>query len=188
MADYFGNNTDGTSSSSNWGNLAFYNVTAYIAYTCPGSGSRNLTELGVRCSIASGSGNVRVAIYDADPDGAGSLIAQGSAEINVSSNTDAWYTHTSFVDGSGDPVSPALTGGVNYTLVVSGDTRALSWRYDSVTSGYARFSSTDYTGGFPDSISGWSNSSGKICVRAGVEAGGASPVPLFDYYFNNMRP
>lgn len=164
---YFGNNTDGDGSYSGSGYVHINNPD-YIDYVCPGSGNQVIRELGVRAYLV-GSGNVRVAIYNL----ARELIAQGAAEMAVTGGDSVWYTHTSFVDSGGSPIaSPIIVGGTSYLLAVTADGTNVAIRSVSVTSGYEKYISVDYTGGFPASIAAGSDSSYQACRRCGVEPSG----------------
>jgi len=134
-----------------------------LQFTCPGTGSKNLVELGAYVSTAT-SGNVRVAIYadDRDP-----LVAQGSAEIAV--GAAGWYTHTSFTDSTGAALSGTglLTGGTDYTICMIADGSVQ--HYHDTVSGSAIYKNAEYTGGYPASYDDASGSTRQITIRAGVQ-------------------
>jgi len=188
MADYFGNNTDGTNNTGAAGTYAWNNPSD-IAYTCPNSGTQIVVELATRC-YTTDAGNVRVALYTT----AGVLVCQAATESAAPGSAD-WVVWTSFTDAVGDPITdPEITGGTDYILMVTADGGTVYVRYNAVTSGYARYAAGDLTGGFPADVSGsfpGSATGAERCIRCGVDpaAGGLSiPIaPISMYHYNNMR-
>jgi hypothetical protein len=166
MATLFGNNDDGTLSN----NFFAYAFWLAAGYACPGSGLQNVTTLDLNISGV-GMGNVRCAIYTA----AGTFVAQWDTEKDPAGA--GWLAVTSFVDRVGGAISPQLTGGDSYLLVVGGD-GSVEVYYDDVGSGVGHVDYADYTGGFPVSLS-HNDQTREPCIRCGVEAaagGGATLV------------
>lgn len=167
---YFGLNADGGGVYQP-GLYANWNDNNNIVYTCPGSGTQDIKELGARVYTNS-VGNMRLAIYTT----AGAFLTQGSAEINTEPPTGyEWLSHTSFVDQTGSPHSPQLTGGTAYLLAITGDDQNNVYICgDIVTSGYMLYGGNDYTGGFPANLPSSGSADKQYCVRCGVEASGLS--------------
>jgi hypothetical protein len=161
---YFGNNDNGATAN----NMFAYTWWLAAGYVCPGSVLQNLVTLDLNISAVA-SGNVRCAIYTA----AGVFVAQWDTEKDPSGA--GWLAVTSFVDRSGTPITPQLTGGDSYLLVSTGD-GTVSYYYDTVASGLVKIDYTDYTGGFPVSL-GPSDQTREPCIRCGVEppSGGGGP-------------
>jgi hypothetical protein len=163
--EYFG---AGVATGAFYGDMDTYRNKA-TNYTCPGSGNMTLVSLGAYCKKDTGAaGNVRVAIYNTSLD----LIAQGSAEISVTSTSASWIEHTSFTDSAGTPVSPVLTGGTNYILIIARDSVQVLTEYDIVSSGNMATKWDEYTGGFPATFVDSADSTIQYNVRCGVEAAG----------------
>ena len=176
---YFGNNTDGTTSTSITDRI-YWNNAELSGFTCPGSGSQSVLELGVRCS-ASGAANIRLAIYST----AGNLLMQGNAEM-AAPDTAGWISHTSFVDYAGDPIiSPTLTGGTNYILALTTDDE-IAVRRDAGVTGDWHWYSGDETGGFAATLHSANDTSGLYCVRCGVEPAAGGPSLLIIQHYNRM--
>src|SRR5262249_20080656 len=83
-AAYIGNNLDGS------GNMVTDNGTDNItnqyawntSFTCPGSGSRTLDDLGIFGAMTTGTGGARLALYT----GAGAFVCQ-TAQLSTSSTS-----------------------------------------------------------------------------------------------------
>jgi hypothetical protein len=186
MPTYFGYTTIGGGYSDilvdNW--VWFRNKTLTTGFDCPGSGNQTVVSLGLHAKSGGGTpGNVRIAIYTA----AHSLIAQGSAEISVNSVTHQWWEHTAFVDSGGSPISPVLTGGVQYDLVFGGDSNDVYIARDFGSSGDYTCGPTDYTGGFPATLNDGDNTVWLVNIRCGVDpAGGGLSIPVAMHYRRMM--
>jgi hypothetical protein len=159
--EYFGNNANGTDAQSPNGS-AWSNDNVNIIYTCPGSGTMDVKELGARVYTGS-TGNIRMAIYDTSKN----LICQGNAEIDVNGSGSNWVSHTSFTG------TAQLTGGTAYLLVITADSSNVSCWDDTVTSGYIIRETGELTGGFSATLTLGSNDVRKWCIRCGVEAAAA---------------
>jgi len=173
---YFGENSDGTGDGVLSG-YSLVNNNAVTSFVCPGTGTQDVKELGIRArDVSVGSDHVRVALYNTD----GSFVCQGSAEITVSANTHAWYTHTSFVDAAGSAISPQITGGTAYLIAVTADGANIYIAANGTRTNNNKYSSNDYTGGFPSSYTPSTTSTPICCCRCGVEpaaGGGVSVTP-----------
>lgn len=183
---YFGKNENGSDVHSAT-TYTYSNDNSNIVYTCPGSGSQEVKELGVRVYSES-TGYIRLAIYDASLD----LVCQGSAQIDVESlvsGGSAWVSHTSFVDFSGDPTTPILTGGTAYVFALTCSATCNIWK-DDVTSGWMKYDSDDGLDGFLETLSQDSSNTREYCWRCGVEpysAGGENIVPLIMQQFRRRK-
>jgi len=104
---YFGHNVNG-SDVQPLGTATIFNDGVNIVYTCPGTGSQEIKELGARV-YASATGNMRLAVYTTGL----VLVAQGDAEIDVAPpSVHTWLSHTAFRDAAGELIAhPLLTGG-----------------------------------------------------------------------------
>jgi len=80
-----------------------------------------------------------------------------------------------FTDVAGDPMSPQLTGGTDYVLVLTADGSGPNVYYDTVTNGFERFSydQLDLTGGFVATITQGRDDTREWNVRCGVEPAAA---------------
>lgn len=188
MAEYFGyNDTTGLSSgqaSVSWIRNGVYSWTN-ADFTCPGAGSRTLSELAFYCKSNGGTpGHIRVAIYDTSRN----LIAEGSAELTVSSTTAGWVTHSAFVDPAGSPSTPILTGGTDYILVFAVDSTDVTIYYTAGSNGDVAYNTNDYTGGFPDTLASGTNYNRRYPIRAGVEeVGGGSVLLHAQHYYRLLK-
>lgn len=188
MAEYFGyNNTTGLftvqSGAALWLRNSVYSWTD-ASFTCPGTGSRSLTELALYCKSNGGTpGHILVAIYDTSLN----LIAEGSTELTVSSTTAGWVTHSAFVDPAGSPSTPSLTGGTDYVLVFTTDSTDITLYYTNGTSGDTRYALTDYTAGFPDTIATGTSFTRRYPIRAGVDTPSGSILAHAQHYYRLLR-
>ncbi len=160
---YFGNQTSATSNST-----GAYAWRLVAGYTCPGSGAQDISTLEIEVA-ALGVGNLRAAIYEID----GTFITQWDAEKDPAGI--GWLAVTDFVDQGGTPHSPQLTGGTNYQLVVTGD-NSVEVGVNVVTTGLVKLVTTDYTGGFPASLTGGSDHAREYTIRCGVEPAAAGGI------------
>lgn len=163
---YFGNTTIGANSGTGFNGIADGNVGQQ--FTCPGVGSVQVVEISLYCSsaIAPDPQEFRCAIYSLD---LSTLICQGASTISVTNASPAWQGHVGAASITPNPAF--LVGGTKYTLVFSpsnllGGSLSLSW--DVGSAGDWKFTSNDYSGGFPASITLGSNSSLLVNIRAGV--------------------
>jgi hypothetical protein len=154
---------------------AFMGTRYHGPITCGETG--NITSIGVYCEEGGdGAGNIKIALYNNDttPDlqksgGYAALPGEGSpgwVDIDISADPLAV--------NSSDIIRVAFQGSVKANLVGAES----GGNYDGGT--YATFPPSALTKN--DSVYLYRT---RIYITA---AGGASPVPLFDYYFNNMRP
>jgi hypothetical protein len=128
-------------------------------FTCPGTVHYDLNSMLLYCM---GTGNIRLAIYSSDKS---TLIYQGSAEVAVGASV-SWCGHTG-ISGA------ELVGGTTYWLCFSCDNNAILPYY--VSGGTINYQvSSDFTGGFPASVTLGSSLartySAKIGITAVVEA------------------
>jgi len=177
MTIYFGGvlNQAGDPIGSSTDTLSGYTVTvdptASSYAVCPGAGSQLLVELGAYVSLNVGSANIRIAIYDnATPS---NLIAQtGSLLFNNTSL--AWVTGTSFFDASFNPITPVLTGGNFYLLIVTeqsaGNTILFGESNETGTNNPYTTGNSLYSGYTSTlDISGWSSDGEEVpAIRAGI--------------------
>jgi hypothetical protein len=167
----------GAQSGTNDDNCTHYLFMWYwgTSFTCPGSGSVLINELSADVKLISGSGNIRIGIYDTS----GDLVAQGTAEVAVTGSSYSWQGHmTAAACGN-----VSLTGGQSYKLALANDEPAygpsVGIRYlADQPSGYIRYKQlTDYTGGLPATIGLTDNTWGGCWnIRCGVETGGSAAV------------
>jgi len=181
VSEYFGQLTATYSTNSPGGGAWDWNYNT--TFTCPGSGSRQVEELTIYTRQTSGACNIRLAIFTTS----GSLVAEGSAEVALSS-TAGWQGHIGTANltpaggSAGDPVY--LTGGTSYKIVISRD--GAIWYYSDVSLGYSdawHYSdTTEYTGGYPSNLSDPSNQDyGNWAVRIGLVESSAVPVKMDNY-------
>lgn len=164
---YFGN--EDYSGASTLSTYSQFNNDTFVPYICPGVGAQAVNSL--EMYYKSGTGNIRCAIYTTGR----VLVMQGSAQVAVAGGVDAWIGHTAFVDAAGAPiVSPQLTGGTHYLLVTTADGADVASGVTGVVSGYSKYVSAEYTGGFPDPIAAGSNDTNLFSVRCGVTAAAAA--------------
>lgn len=153
---YFGN----SDISGSWGNNNAGNAFGSL-YTCPGVGVFEVESLE---AYLNGGGHVRMAIYSSD---LSTLICQGSAQISL--GAVGWYSHTSFVDIDGNPITPYLTGGVDYYLVHCYDSNWGYQRYQISGSHKYKVGGSDYTdSGYPEPLSLPSTWSVRHSIRCGI--------------------
>jgi hypothetical protein len=172
---YFGFNSDENVDSAP-GNLTLRNNT--LVWTCPGSGAQNVGELSIRCRVNSGSGSIRLAIFNTDT----SFVMQGSAAVSVTGTSLSWIGHTAFVNQVGSPIAtPQLTGGTNYILAASIDNIVNHAYQSGHTNGDCIYLAEQYQTGFPVNIPGGTGSVNWYCIRCGVEPAVAPPTPLAGY-------
>ena len=163
MPTYFGNQTK--TDAYDWGSsLAVWN--AGYTCTCPGIGDQIIKELSV---FAEGTScNIRCAIYSSDGT---TKIAEGSGEVPLSTTPFAWYGHGPGLYNALSPSAPVITGGQNYILCVSCDGTTYAYGIDAGSSGAFKYSTNDYTGGWPASLpSGGNPGNYNFCIRCGVDA------------------
>lgn len=158
---YFGRTS--TPASELTGYSGYWIRNKNVSYTCPGSGSFNVTELSHYGRVSSGSGNIRLALYDTSHN----KVCEGSAEVS-GSGTAGWQGHIGAANITPNPTT--ITGGVSYDIVISTDSDTWVWGYDSGTSGDVTYGVADYTGGFPSSLADSSDQSLIVGVRCGVDA------------------
>jgi hypothetical protein len=155
----WGNTTTTGCSATATTALAKLNVTA--TYTSVSAGTITKLETWMK-SGGTSKGNFRMSLYDTS----NNLICQHSAEVTILS------TESTF-DWKGD--SQALTGtctvsaSTNYRIAISYDSTNTHACVDSVTSGDFQYLNTDYTGGFPASISPDTNSTTSYHFRVTVQ-------------------
>lgn len=129
----------------------WYNDPSILSYTCPGVGTRTVTELSHYCKNRGATTSIRLGIYDI----AGNLLYQGDSAATISSTSNSWVGHTSFLDSGGSPATPQLIGGTNYIIVVAMKDGGVS--YTHITAGVVGNSTKgiagDQTGGLPTTIS-----------------------------------
>lgn len=165
MSEYFGNNSEGT--SDNASNAGYYlaNNDAAHAFTCPGSGTYNV--LGLDAKVR--STHFRLAIYMDSL----AFVAQGDAAISMADPGAAgWYGHTAFHNVAESDISPTLTGGSDYVMVILfyGDANPSTFRMDSEANhGVYNNGQTGFTD--PITLPGGPNASFP-CIRCLVEAAG----------------
>lgn len=113
-----------------------------VAFTCPGSGTQDIKSLGCYGKSNGGTpGNFRCAIYDTSYN----LIAQHSAEVEMSGTTPSWQGESQGLTGT-----LVLTGGVNYKICVTFDSNDCGPYFSIVPDGDGAYLyGSDLTGGFP---------------------------------------
>lgn len=172
--------TNGTGPIEWWG----FN-TYTTGFTCPGAGDTEwqVDELSIYVASRTGSGNIRLAVYDTGRN----LICQGSGQEAVADVTNTWQGHT---NGDGSDItwnSPNthLVGGTTYLLIVTWDAdNSFLFAYDNGSAGDTTYAFTDYTGGFPTSIAAGTNCGttySRVALRCGVEeigGGESTPIPV----------
>lgn len=153
-----------------YGARYWYNDPSKIAYSCPGTGTRTVTELSAFCRTRSGTVSILLGICD----DTGNLLYEGSGVASTSSGTNAWIGHTTgqFIDAGGSPVTPTLTGGSGYLLVLALQNALLS--YTRIVTGVPTNATIgivgDVTTGIPSTVSlapGNGNTM-ELCVRCRV--------------------
>lgn len=168
MPTYFGE----TTTSSNLDSHAVFTILNYTndggRFTCPGSGNQTLVELSAWVKSGGGTpGNIRMALFEAGT-GTVNKIAEGTAEVTVSSTTLGWVGHLAATSITPNPTT--LTGGTDYTIVLCGDANDVKMTFNA--GGDQRFNTTDYTGGFPSSLNkaAMAGAGFRYIFRAGVES------------------
>jgi hypothetical protein len=170
--EYFGHNAPSFPASYNGTPATWYTLTASwqgdsYSWTCPGTGTKQLTALQAFVKTNGGTpGNIRMALYDTSDN----LIAEGASEITVDNTTAQWIGHTSFLDSNGNPATINLTGGTTYRFAFSTDSNDVVIYYHDTagSSGDQKYQTVDYTGGFPDPYSGGRNQAYNIGGRVKV--------------------
>ncbi len=158
---YFGKNDNGDGNDVSYG----YSWWTNAGYVCPGTGAQNVITLDVNIADVA-SGNVRLAIFDASKN----FVMQWDNQYAPGGT--GWMAKTSFADQGGSPIAnPQLTGGTTYLLVMTDDGTVKFYFQTGSTSSII---GTDYTAGFPASLSGESPHTLELAIRCGVEpaAGG----------------
>ena len=170
MAQWFGNAT-GTTDADIYSYVAWTHDTN-APFICPADGV--LTGLRAKVRVASGSQNIRLALYV--PGEGGAFIAQGSAVIAVSNTTYATVTHTAFVDRSGNSVAPNLTSGTHYAVLISGQAGtvycARGETADSLLYGVGHYD-IENNNGFPATLAAGNQYAGPPCLEIEVTPAGA---------------
>ena len=174
MTTYFGScdaagnaDTSDTEEFLSFGNWTIWNTTEI--YTCPGSGSFDITSLAAYCKSAGGGGNsIRMAIYSTD--GATKYAEHSAATALGAGETSlAWKG-----DAAGITQYAPLTGGVNYLIVCWNSGADILQSVPHTQSGIYRYdaSAADYSAGLPSTWSPASGSAGSnpYQLRAGVDA------------------
>lgn len=171
MTAYFGavdasGNPSGTSSNND------VNVVFWRAYTCPGTGQKQVTALEAMMNYGTAVSPLRMAIYDA----AGTtLLAQGTAAWNPANATDTWEGHVGAGNLSVNPL--ILDGGTDYIIALtfgSGLSGSACTHVDGTRSA-ANHAAYDYTGGFPASLPAVQNTFSHYAVRVTVEDSESPP-------------
>lgn len=180
MTTYFGEcNSDGSLHQSVAGydyggpnHIASFNAT----YQCPGSGTIDITSLGIYARSGGTAGDIRLAIYDTS----WNLICQWTNALSVSDDTPAWRDVVA-ADMTG---TKTLTGGTSYRIAYSMATDYPRIGYHTeFLSGDWKYEAGDYSaGGFPASLSEPNDGStaGRMFVRVGLQDGGAAE-PAYGY-------
>lgn len=162
---YFGSTTiAGASTDATENQITFFNQTQ--TFTCPGSGTMTIQELSAYCDLGTGTGTIRLAIYNA----AGTtLIAQGTAAVTVVAGP-SWQGH--LTQASMTPNPATLTGGTNYTIAISiggGFSNKPTLYVNGGAFNAGAFETNDYTTiGFPATLS-YTNTTAVFLVRCGVQ-------------------
>lgn len=174
MSTYFGNNDSGSTSNTLAGSYSWYFA---AGYACPGTGNQTLLSLDINVAKIA-SGNFRMAVYT----DAGNFVAQWDAEYAPGST--GWYSITSFVNQGGSPITPTLVGGNMYILIITTDGTHEVY-HDTAGANTCGLITTDYTGGFPATITPAGSSTREYCVRALVEpaAAGGLSIPVAMHYY-----
>jgi hypothetical protein len=136
------------------------------------------------------TGNVKLALYQrTNPGDRGyTLIGYSSAAgALANSATPAEVQLSVDRDGSGSTVSGVTVSAGTYYILFHQDGNSIYYKGTNVADQVYR--DIAYAS-FPAASMEYVSEDGDINFRLGmnVESSGASPVPLFDYYFNNMRP
>ena len=178
---YFGHNqeyTDGDDDLSGY-TLAFsIGDSPTTLFTCPGSGSMTLKELGAIIGVPSSSSSIRMAVYD----NSGNLVAQ-TASLAVEGASYSWYTGTTFYDSGLNAISPPnLTGGASYTLCETAPSGTSVKFACTFLGAHNKYVNTSYSTGFPSTLpGGLGNDNNECqCMRCGVEQGGAADTAYFN--------
>lgn len=167
-----------------YGSGTWYNSQSVLPFTCPGTGARTLTSLGILAETrGSPHANVRVALYEQGLDqyysNSVNLVCQWSAAQLVNS-TQQWWSSSSFTGTN------IIYGGYNYILAFS-ESSALVKIGLTTLANASRFLAPDYTSGFPDPIAAVSGSSMRPSIRAFVTGGDGSgthpPGPTMEIYY-----
>lgn len=164
MPTYFGQQTgDGWDDNTN---RCYFN--ANKIFTCPGSGPQTIVELAIYAKKMTNNAPTRVAIYDTSLN----KICQGDAAITINSETEQWWTHTSFTG------TTQIVGGTDYVLAIAWGATNFYLYCDTTngSDGDYEYVGADYTGGFPATLVPDFTGSRLYCIRCGVDpaAGGLS--------------
>lgn len=178
--EYFGNNTDGTTTDYGWGNYTLGNKAT--VWTCPGSGKYDLRELAYRGQHLL---HTRIAIYTTSL----AFVFQGIEDTSDQA-LEAWHTVTGFRNQDGStPTSPQLDGGTNYILMASfAAGSGSSIRYSAGSSGDNGYFVGDNTSGFPATGPTLTSYAGVFCLRCGVEAAAAGGQSVCEVGLSPVRP
>jgi hypothetical protein len=187
VATYFGNNQDGGSIDNLNGFVFGFNIgdTPASLFTCPGSGSQLVEELGCHAEVPSGTSNFRMALFDSS----GNFVLQTDL-LTCTETTLTWKTATSFLNQSKSPLSsPTITGGSTYTIVISADSSTIFYVSYTTVGQHNRYSGGDLaTNGFGTTVPSWTNDQLSECynIRCGVDpAGGSADWRKQGYWWDN---
>jgi hypothetical protein len=178
-----GNNTNGASAAT-LDTYCRWNDGVNIVYTTP-AGTQNVVSLDVRCSVTSGSGTIRCAVFTL----AGAFVMQWDNYTTVTQTTPGWVSRTAFVDQAKNAIAtPTLSGATGYILAAAGVGSTLSVQYDATTSGYMKYNSAvNYQGGFAATLPAATNSGAQICIRCVMSAAVTANIPAAMHHLKMMR-
>jgi hypothetical protein len=158
-----GSNSTGDGGAA-WGNNAH---SGFGDFVCPGIDSQFIHEMS--CWVKSGGGtpgSIRVAIYDSAQT---TLIAEGAAEITVSSTDYSWVGHLNQAAITPNPAK--IYGGLKYTILYAITGNDVTQYAISDGQAGANATGTDWSlNGFPASLSGFNNTNFRRGVRVGLVA------------------
>ena len=178
LCDSAGNPTGAASDNNGGGGVSVWNNTAVKTFTCPGSGSRTVTEISADVHLSAGTANIRCAIYSND---GSTLIAQGTAAVALAGAVDAWQGH--LTQGTITPNPATLTGGTSYVLIASasGGSGTTNTDHADSTANSLKFDNTDRTAGYSGALPAGTIANPLWPVRVGLAdvVSGAAPVGGF---------
>jgi hypothetical protein len=143
----------------------FIGNSAAATYTCPGTGSRKVSQL--LAYVKTAGSKFRLGIYNET-----TLVCEGTAAITIVSATGAWEGHATAATiksagGSGNDCN--LTAGTGYRFGIAREPGAAHGMIPGSTADEKYAMGTDYTGGMPAGTAASVNDSNILSVKAYVE-------------------
>ena len=172
------------SSESGYG--YYGNYTLAERFTMPGSGTYEITEMGVYVRVPSTSRTCKFAIFTDDSTNTcpESMVTNSLSDLITISETSQTKKYHSY------STKPQVTGGVNYWLCMIFNSTSAYYVYpsdDKQTSSITMWRNDTFPT-FPTGATWHSHYHLNRITSLYAVYSAPSPLPIFDYYYNNMRP